>query len=240
MAVDEAHCISEWGHDFRPDYRRLKEFRRQMGLPRVTALTATATPRVQRDILESLGLEPAEVDVHIHGFDRPNLALRVTEARSSEAKNDLVLDFLRSEPGPGIIYAGTRQAAEDVAALVRDRRASRRLLPRRHGARGPHPLAGEFPGGPHPHRRGHRRLRHGHRQGRHPLRPPLPLPRLGRAVLPGDRPRGPRRPALAVRPPVLAGRPLPARVLHRPELPHARPGPGRLRGPVGDRRTTPS
>jgi len=119
MAVDEAHCISAWGHDFRPDYRRLKDFRRQMGSPLVTALTATATPRVQRDILDSLGLEPAEVDVHIHGFDRPNLALRVTEARNNEAKNDLVLDFVRGEPGAGIIYAGTRQAAEDVAALVR-------------------------------------------------------------------------------------------------------------------------
>jgi ATP-dependent DNA helicase RecQ len=119
MAVDEAHCISEWGHDFRPDYRRLKEFRRQMGLPRVTALTATATPRVQRDILDSLGLADAEVDVHVHGFDRPNLALRVMDVRDTAAKNLFILDFLRTEPGPGIIYAGTRQAAEDVAALVR-------------------------------------------------------------------------------------------------------------------------
>jgi ATP-dependent DNA helicase RecQ len=119
MAVDEAHCISQWGHDFRPDYRRLKEFRRQMGGPRVTALTATATPRVQQDILDSLGLSRDEADVHVHGFDRPNLALRVAETRTAEAKQDLVLEFLRTEPGPGIIYAGTRQAAEDVAACVR-------------------------------------------------------------------------------------------------------------------------
>lgn len=69
MAVDEAHCISQWGHDFRPDYRRLKQFRELMGAPQVTALTATATQRVQRDIVESLGLKPDEVDIHVHGFD---------------------------------------------------------------------------------------------------------------------------------------------------------------------------
>jgi ATP-dependent DNA helicase RecQ len=119
MAIDEAHCISEWGHDFRPDYRRLKEFRRQMGQPRVTALTATATPRVQRDILTALGLADDEVDVHIHGFDRPNLALQVADTSGTAAKNAHILNFLRTEPGPGIIYAGTRQAAEDVAELVR-------------------------------------------------------------------------------------------------------------------------
>ena len=75
MAIDEAHCISQWGHDFRPDYRRLKEYRKLLGNPPVTALTATATPRVQQDIIDCLGLSAGEVDVHVHGFDRPNLAL---------------------------------------------------------------------------------------------------------------------------------------------------------------------
>jgi ATP-dependent DNA helicase RecQ len=119
MAVDEAHCISEWGHDFRPDYRRLKQFRNDLGRPRVTALTATATPRVQRDIVESLGLADSEVDIHVHGFDRPNLALSVEQTPNELAKNEFILDFLRKEKGPGIIYVGTRQTAEDVAEAVR-------------------------------------------------------------------------------------------------------------------------
>jgi ATP-dependent DNA helicase RecQ len=119
MAVDEAHCISEWGHDFRPDYRRLRQFRNDMGRPRVTALTATATPRVQKDIIESLGLADNEVDVHVHGFDRPNLALSVEQAPNEAAKNEFILDFLRGEKGPGIIYVGTRQTAEDAAEAVK-------------------------------------------------------------------------------------------------------------------------
>ncbi|HUU89599.1 MAG TPA: RecQ family ATP-dependent DNA helicase, partial [Phycisphaerae bacterium] len=120
MAVDEAHCISEWGHDFRPDYRRLKAFRERMGNPPVTALTATATPRVQQDIVDSLGLAPAETDVHVHGFDRPNLVLGVRHAGNQGTKTDLVRDFLRREPGRGIIYVGTRRTAEDVAGAVAD------------------------------------------------------------------------------------------------------------------------
>jgi ATP-dependent DNA helicase RecQ len=119
MAVDEAHCISEWGHDFRPDYRRLKQFRNDLGRPQVTALTATATTRVQRDIVESLGLADSEVDIHVHGFDRPNLALSVEQAPDGAAKNKFILDFLREEKGSGIIYVGTRQVAEDVAEAVK-------------------------------------------------------------------------------------------------------------------------
>jgi len=120
MAVDEAHCISEWGHDFRPDYRRLKQLREQIGRPLVTALTATATPRVQQDIVESLGLAPAEVDVHVHGFDRPNLVLSVVQAGHEEAKNEFASDFLRREPGSGIIYVGTRRTAEELAEVLHE------------------------------------------------------------------------------------------------------------------------
>ena len=120
MAVDEAHCISEWGHDFRPDYRRLKAFRERMGNPPVTALTATATPRVQKDIVESLSLAADQTDVHVHGFDRPNLLLSVRHARDGGTKTDIVRAFLREERGPGIIYVGTRRTAEDLAAAVAD------------------------------------------------------------------------------------------------------------------------
>jgi ATP-dependent DNA helicase RecQ len=118
MAVDEAHCISQWGHDFRPDYLRLKRFREQMGRPPVLALTATATPRVQQDIIESLGLQAGEVDVHVHGFDRPNLALRVVSAYTEAEKLDFLADFLSRQPGSGILYTGTRKMAEKVAAAL--------------------------------------------------------------------------------------------------------------------------
>src|SRR6185369_1775813 len=75
FAVDEAHCISHWGHDFRPDYLRLKDVIAQLGQPQIIALTATATPRVRADISEQLALKDPKVLVA--GFDRPNLALRV-------------------------------------------------------------------------------------------------------------------------------------------------------------------
>lgn len=119
MAVDEAHCISEWGHDFRPDYRRLKAFREQMGKPLVTALTATATARVQQDILESLGLSPEMVDVHVHGFDRPNLRLSVTETFKDKEKNQFLEKFVKSNKGSGIIYTGTRRSAEEIGKLLK-------------------------------------------------------------------------------------------------------------------------
>jgi len=120
MAVDEAHCISQWGHDFRPDYLRLREFREEMGKPLVTALTATATARVQRDIIESLGLAPNEVDVHVHGFDRPNLLLSVIKTSGNDEKDSILREFIAAEKGSGIIYAGTRRVTEDVAELLKD------------------------------------------------------------------------------------------------------------------------
>jgi len=118
LAVDEAHCISEWGHDFRPDYRRLKDFRAEMGRPPIIALTATATPRVQADIIESLGLTSDEVDLHVHGFDRPNLSMRVMYAPNRAEKDAFVGEFLRDEQGAGIVYTGTRRAAEDMASQI--------------------------------------------------------------------------------------------------------------------------
>ena len=116
LAVDEAHCISEWGHDFRPDYARLGYFRRLLGNPTTIALTATATDRVRRDIVEQLAL--GDPKTFITGFARPNLFYEVQAPRSERQKPDLLLDFLRQTPGSGIIYTSTRKRAEEVADRI--------------------------------------------------------------------------------------------------------------------------
>ena len=113
LAVDEAHCISEWGHDFRPDYARLGYFRRLLGNPPTLALTATATDRVRRDIIEQLALH--EPRTFITGFARPNLFYEVQTPRSERQKPEMLIEFLRQTPGSGIIYTSTRKRAEEVA-----------------------------------------------------------------------------------------------------------------------------
>jgi len=117
LAVDEAHCLSQWGHDFRPDYLYLAEARRQLRPPVTLALTATATPRVQEDMLRLLGLTRAERV--ITGFNRPNLTLRVVTARNDEVKLRRLREFLTTSDGAGLIYTGTRREAESVAAYLR-------------------------------------------------------------------------------------------------------------------------
>ncbi len=116
LAVDEAHCISEWGHDFRPDYARLGYFRKLLGNPTTIALTATATDRVRRDIIEQLSLHDPKT--FITGFARPNLFYQVQCPKSEKQKEDLLAKFLGKTPGSGIIYASTRKRAEEVAAFV--------------------------------------------------------------------------------------------------------------------------
>ncbi len=116
LAVDEAHCISEWGHDFRPDYARLGHFRRLLNNPTTIALTATATDRVRRDIIELLALH--EPETFITGFARPNLFYEVQMPRSERQKPAALVDFLARTPGSGIIYTSTRKRAEEVAETV--------------------------------------------------------------------------------------------------------------------------
>lgn len=121
LVIDEAHCVSEWGHEFRPDYRRVGRFRRELG-PRATiALTATATERVRADIARRLELDrPVEV---VGGFDRPNLtfdALWVEGRGSKERKRRALVAALRGAGGgKAIVYTGTRRAAEETAAALR-------------------------------------------------------------------------------------------------------------------------
>ncbi len=107
LAVDEAHCISEWGHDFRPDYTRLEEFRRLLGNPTTIALTATATPEVQQDIVRQLGLEANEMQLIHEGIDRPNLELQVKEVWDDDDKLEHIIDAVRNtqhQQGSGIVY----------------------------------------------------------------------------------------------------------------------------------------
>jgi ATP-dependent DNA helicase RecQ len=116
LAVDEAHCISEWGHDFRPDYARLGHFRRLLGNPTTIALTATATDRVRRDIVELLALH--EPETFITGFARPNLYYEVQMPGTERQKPVALVDFLSRTPGSGIIYTSTRKRAEEVAETI--------------------------------------------------------------------------------------------------------------------------
>ncbi len=104
LAVDEAHCISEWGHDFRPDYTRLQEFRRLLGEPTTIALTATATPDVQKDIIRQLGLKTDEVKLFHEGINRPNLNLEVELVWGEDEKLDHILRICKKHKGNGIIY----------------------------------------------------------------------------------------------------------------------------------------
>lgn len=104
MAVDEAHCISEWGHDFRPDYTRVGEIRKLLGDPTTLALTATATPDVQADIISQLGLQPDQMEMFHHGIERPNLQLLVKHVWDDDEKLNSILETRDRISGSGIVY----------------------------------------------------------------------------------------------------------------------------------------
>ena len=116
LVIDEAHCVSQWGHDFRPEYRRLGEARELLGNPPVTAVTATATRDVQLEILEVLGCRDA-VQI-VTGFDRTNLAYRVIPVPGDAAKLEALKSMLTAYPKPGVVYVGTRREAEELAGVL--------------------------------------------------------------------------------------------------------------------------
>ena len=121
LAVDEAHCVSEWGHDFRPDYLRLRGVIERLGAPTVMACTATATEQVAEEISTRLGLR----DPHVMraGFDRPNLSFDVItlEGAGSKARKHMLLSLALSDPAnrPAIVYCGTRRDVEEVSERLR-------------------------------------------------------------------------------------------------------------------------
>jgi ATP-dependent DNA helicase RecQ len=123
FVVDEAHCVSAWGHDFRPDYLRLGGVIEQLGHPTVLALTATAAPPVRAEIVERLEMRDAEVVVA--GFDRPEIRLEVDQYADAYGKQQGVLDRVLAElgegRGPGIVYSATRKGTEEIAEQLTDR-----------------------------------------------------------------------------------------------------------------------
>jgi ATP-dependent DNA helicase RecQ len=116
LAIDEAHCISEWGHDFRPSYLRIAQVRDRLGSPPVVALTATATPHVRTDIVRQLKLERAKTI--ITGFDRRNLRYHVVSTRTEQDKDDALIGILTQTPGLAVVYASTRRTVERITNLL--------------------------------------------------------------------------------------------------------------------------
>jgi ATP-dependent DNA helicase RecQ len=118
FAIDEAHCISEWGHNFRPEYLKLAGIARSVGAERVLALTATATPAVARDICSAFDI-PSDAAV-VTGFYRANLELSIEETRAEERDARLLERLRQRSPGPSIVYVTLQKTAERVAASLRD------------------------------------------------------------------------------------------------------------------------
>ncbi|CAA9219180.1 MAG: ATP-dependent DNA helicase RecQ [uncultured Acidimicrobiales bacterium] len=119
FVVDEAHCLSGWGHDFRPDYLLLDSVIESLGHPTVLALTATAAPPVRMEIIERLGMRNPEVVVR--GFDRPNIHLAVEQFHEEADKERALLERCVETAGPGIVYVATRKTAESVAEALGER-----------------------------------------------------------------------------------------------------------------------
>lgn len=112
FAVDEAHCISEWGHDFRPDYMQIGATIERLGHPVVLAMTATASPQVRDEIVARLGMRDPKV--FVHGFDRPNIYLRVDHFKKESEKLEALVHRVSWAEKPGIVYVATRKNAETI------------------------------------------------------------------------------------------------------------------------------
>ena len=119
IVIDEAHCVSDWGHDFRPDYLHLGPKIAELGQPTILALTATAAPRVQVEITERLGMRDANIIVH--DFDRPNIHLAVQRFHDDDGKLEMLLDAVAGHEKPGIVYAARRKDTEAIASALEKR-----------------------------------------------------------------------------------------------------------------------
>jgi ATP-dependent DNA helicase RecQ len=159
LAIDEAHCISEWGHDFRPSYLRMRAVRERLGDPTTVALTATATPDVRKDIELQLALRDPERIVT--GFDRKNLHYHVVPVKNDAEKDHALVETLARTPGQAIVYAATRKNVERVTTVLSRAKIPVAAVPRGPRRRAPARGAGRVhEGGGAGHRRDER-LRHG-------------------------------------------------------------------------------
>jgi ATP-dependent DNA helicase RecQ len=118
FVIDEAHCITQWGHDFRPDYLSLGSIIKELGHPTVLAMTATAAPQVREEIIERLGLR--DPSVFVRGFDRPNIQLRVDVFQTEDDKLQALIRRVRFAAKPGIVYVATRKNAEFIVAALQE------------------------------------------------------------------------------------------------------------------------
>ncbi|SDH39319.1 RecQ family ATP-dependent DNA helicase [Alteribacillus bidgolensis] len=121
FAVDEAHCISQWGHEFRTDYLKLSNIRDVLGAPPCLALTASAAPEVQNDILQQLQLK--DPVIFCDSIDRRNISIEVVPASNEEEKKKVLIDFLNVLPMPGMVYVSSRKKAEKLSIMIKEETA---------------------------------------------------------------------------------------------------------------------
>jgi superfamily II DNA helicase RecQ len=159
--VDEAHCVSEWGHGFRLDYLRLGSVIEKLGQSTVLALTATGSEQVREEIIERLRTRSPEVIVH--DMDRPNVFLGVKSCQSDEVRKGTLLDHVEEADKPGIIYVATRRHAEEIADALSERGIKADFYHARMSKK-ERDAAGGFHGRPDSGDRRHLRLRHGRGQ----------------------------------------------------------------------------
>ncbi len=196
MAIDEAHCISEWGHNFRPDYLRLERLAKSLCAGPVLALTATATPQVCADIRRSFGIADGD---HVQtAFRRPNLEYRITPSTPVERRERL-LERLAGLDGAAIVYVTQQLTAEGIAGFLKrngiDAKAYHAGLRDDYRAE----VQEAFMGGEVPGRGGDNRLRYGDRQIRHPGGIPFQSAEEPGELRAGNRPRRTRRAGGAMR-----------------------------------------
>ena len=163
LVVDEAHCLSFWGHDFRPDYMRLAEVREQLGSPVTIALTATATPAVRNDIVGMLKLRTPKV--HVTGFDRPNLTYACRQIDYEVEKDEALVRGLEKQAGTGIVYCATQEGGTSDRSVAREISAAHGTrVSRGHGNGGAEESAARFHGERRRCGGGDECVRHGHQQ----------------------------------------------------------------------------
>lgn len=134
LAIDEAHCISQWGHDFRPDYTKIAEFRNILKNPTTIALTATATLEIQKDVILQMGLSESEIEVYNEGICRPNLFLDVQTFVDEPSKSDAVLELLKKQKNSTIVYFNLIQSLEKCSEKLDVQKISHKVY---HGKLNP-------------------------------------------------------------------------------------------------------